>query len=213
MTYAAYLDPLRYERQSPGLAGDIEFYLGLAQEAKGPVLELGCGTGRVTIPIARAGVSVLGIDRASSMLVVASKRAAGITCVDWVQTDMRAFTLSLRFGLIFVAYRGFQHLLSQADQRACLRRVFAQLLPGGRLALNIVNPAAHGIKFRAGWVPASRAERGLHTRYIFAAEMVELLREQRFEIEAVYGGFDGRSFNDHDSTEMIWLARRPPAGP
>jgi SAM-dependent methyltransferase len=204
-----YLDPPRYERESPGLAGDREFYCALARESMGRVLELGCGTGRLTLPIARAGIPIVGLDSAESMLTVARGRAGGIGCVDWIQGDMRALPLSGRFGLIFIAYRTFQHLLSNAGQRACLAGAFDLLIPGARLALNVVNPVALGVTQRSGSPLISRAVRRLPMRYVFASEMRALLEAQGYELEALYGWFDGRRFDERDSSEMVWVARRP----
>ena len=85
------------------------------------VLELGCGTGRVTIPIARAGVEVVGLDNAPAMLDVARRKAAAAGVdVRWVTADMRSFQLEQRFGLVIIPFRSFLHLLTDADQLACL---------------------------------------------------------------------------------------------
>ena len=121
----AYAHPDRYESRSPGLPGDVDFYLGLARDAEGAVLELGCGTGRVTIPIAREGIAVTGLDIEPRMLELARRRSVGIGAVKWIEADMRRYTLPQRFGLIFVAYRGFLHLLEETDQRAALGCAFA----------------------------------------------------------------------------------------
>ena len=138
-----FYDPATYDRGTQGVPGDVEFFLGQAKRAHEnghPVLELACGTGRVSIPIARAGVTVVGLDRSASMLARAAEKAEGLANVRWVEGDMREFELPERFGLIFVPFRSFQHLMSIDDQLACLRCVHRHLVPGGRLAIDIFNP-------------------------------------------------------------------------
>ncbi len=146
---------------------DVPFYVNLARTADDDgqtVLELGCGTGRVTLPIAAAGVSITGIDSSPAMLDVARARSGGADNPRWRQDDMASFQLEQRFGLVIIPFRSFQHLLSTAEQRACLRRIHDHLLPGGRLALNLVNPAP---LFPGAWpdrasrtrTPSSRARR------------------------------------------------------
>jgi SAM-dependent methyltransferase len=138
-----FYDPGAYDSRAQGVPGDVDFFLSLAKEAHArghPVLELACGTGRVAIPIARAGVRVVGLDLRPGMLAVAAEKSAGLEHVRWVAGDMRDFALPERFGLIFIPFRSFQHLLTVDDQLACLARVRAHLAPGGRFALDIFNP-------------------------------------------------------------------------
>jgi SAM-dependent methyltransferase len=132
-----------YDVTSPGVPGDVEFYLDLARqahEAGQPVLELACGTGRVAVPIARAGISIVGLDAAPAMLAIAREKGAGLETVRWLDGDMRSFALLERFGFAFIAYRSFQHLLTTEDQVACLRCVHDHLVPGGRFSLSLFNP-------------------------------------------------------------------------
>jgi ubiquinone/menaquinone biosynthesis C-methylase UbiE len=96
-----------YDILTSGLEGDLDFYVGLAREAEPPVLELGCGTGRVAIPIARAGVQIVGLDSSPPMLAKAQERSNGLTNVRWVEGDMREFDLPDRFGLVIIPYRAF----------------------------------------------------------------------------------------------------------
>jgi SAM-dependent methyltransferase len=192
---------------------DLPFYLGLARQAAArgeAVLELGCGTGRVTIPIARAGAEIVGLDNAPAMLAVARRKAAeaGVR-VHWVTADMRDFRLEQRFGLVIIPFRSFLHLLTDADQEACLRRIQEHLLPGGRLALNFF---VQKLAERAGSPVISRIYRDLQVRYVSRGEMERLLQRCGFEVEALSGWFDERPFSD-SSSEMVWLARRPNAAP
>ncbi len=154
-----YLDPRvaeRYENESSGQQGDIEFYASLAREAAAvgqPVLELACGTGRVSIPVAREGVKVLGLDQSPAMLDIARQRAAGIENIRLVEGDMADFDLGERFGLVFIPFRSFLMLMTVAEQKSCLRAVRRHLVDGGRLALNFFNPSP---VIMARWMTSKR---------------------------------------------------------
>ncbi len=138
-------DAAFYDYYSTGLEGDVEFYVEEAQKAGSPVLELGCGTGRILIPIAEAGVSIVGLDRSPAMLAVAQRNLATLEPkvrrrAKLVEGDMRSFTLGRRFNLILIPYRAFLHLLTVEDQKQALTRIRAHLADGGRLILNIFDP-------------------------------------------------------------------------
>ena len=141
-----YLDPRvaeRYDRESPGQPGDVEFYAALARDAAAaghPVLELACGTGRVSIPIAREGIRVVGLDRSPAMLDVARRASLDLDNVRWVEGDIADFDLPERFGLVFIPFRSFLLLTTVAEQKSCLAAVRRHVVPGGRLALNFFNP-------------------------------------------------------------------------
>lgn len=126
---------------------DIPFYVEEAETFGGPVLELGCGTGRVAIPIAQAGVEVVGLDSSARMLRVARRKARAVAPISgkltWVRGDMRSFSLDRKFSLVIIPYRGFLSLLSVDEQRRCLEGIKAHLLPEGRLALDIFVPDLH----------------------------------------------------------------------
>jgi SAM-dependent methyltransferase len=140
---SGFYDPVVYDARAEGVPGDVEFFLGLARkahEAEQPVLELACGTGRVTIPIARQGIQIVGLDQSPAMLDRAREKSAGLDTVRWVEGDMRHFELPERFGLAFIPYRSFHHLMTVDDQLACLSSIREHLVPGGRLAIDIFNP-------------------------------------------------------------------------
>src|SRR5215467_10175690 len=104
-------------------SGDAAFYLDLARRARGPVLELGCGTGRVLLPIAREGIECTGLDASRSMLarLRASRPPKSLRLVFGRMQD---FSIpKKRFALIYSAFRAFQHLLTVEDQLACLAAV------------------------------------------------------------------------------------------
>jgi SAM-dependent methyltransferase len=122
---------------------DIPFYVAEAAESDGPVLELGCGTGRVTIPIAEAGIDVTGLDSSEAMLEVALRKAQDRPAGErptLLHSDMRDFSLDRRFGLVIIPFRGFLSLLTVEDQLRTLRNVRRHLAPGGRLVFNVFVP-------------------------------------------------------------------------
>jgi len=129
---------------------DVEFFVDAAIESGGPVLEVGCGTGRVLIPTTRAGISITGLDLSNHMLDVCrsalkeeSKEVQDR--VDLVQGDMRGFNIGKKFSLVTTPFRPFQHLLTTKDQVSCLECIHNHLEPGGSLILDIFNPSLAGI--------------------------------------------------------------------
>jgi SAM-dependent methyltransferase len=127
------------------IADDIAFYDRLAQATGGPVLELGCGTGRIALPLAQAGLAVTGIDVSAGMLALARRKserlaAAASRCLTFVEGDMARLDLGRRFGMAFIAFRSFQHLLTVDEQRATLTGVRRHLRVDGRLALHLFDP-------------------------------------------------------------------------
>lgn len=125
---------------------DVAFYIERARESGGPVLELGCGTGRVLIPTARAGCHTTGLDLSPAMMAVCARRMLQEppevqARVRLVQGDMRSFDLGQSFALVTIPFRPFQHLTTVEDQVACLTSIHRHLLPGGRLVLDLFNPS------------------------------------------------------------------------
>lgn len=125
---------------------DVDFYVQAGLASGGPVLEVGCGTGRVLIPTAQAGLEIIGLDLSESMLAVCRARLAHEpeavrARVRLVQADMRTFALERTFPLVTVPFRPFQHLLTVADQLACLACIHQHLSPDGRLVFDLFNPS------------------------------------------------------------------------
>ena len=143
--HSFYDDPDLYDRVSTPPAASIDFYVELARHSQGDVLELACGTGRVTIPIAQAlahsGRSVTGLDLAPAMLDSARTKwpIAGVA-PDLVSGDMRRFALGRRFGLIFVAFNSLLHLTTNEALAHCFACVREHLAPGGTFAFDVFNP-------------------------------------------------------------------------
>jgi ubiquinone/menaquinone biosynthesis C-methylase UbiE len=144
-----------YDFEYDELVEDIPFYRDLALNAGGPVLELGCGTGRVLFPVAEAGVNVVGLDLSPAMLAVAREKLDSLAPevkarVTLVEGDMRDFSLGdERFALIYIPFRAFLHLLTVEDQLQALATIRRHLRPGGRLALAFFNPNVNVIAARA----------------------------------------------------------------
>ena len=133
-----------YDAVHSDIRDDVPFYVDLARISGGPVLELGCGTGRVTLPIAAAGVKVTGLDLSPAMLKIAKAKADGLSSdtgsLTFVEADMRSFDLQQRFSLVIVPFRGFQSLLSVPDQISTLAAIKNHLDPGGLLAFDLFVP-------------------------------------------------------------------------
>jgi SAM-dependent methyltransferase len=135
-----YDHPELYDALLP-VGAHVPFYVDLARQQGGGVLELACGTGQITIPIAELGLPTVGLDRSHAMLTVARQRAsAARAAVSWVQGDMRDFALGRHFDLIFVARNSLLHLLSTTDLVAALTAVRRHLTPDGVFAFDIFNP-------------------------------------------------------------------------
>ena len=127
------------------LAEDIPFWVEEAKASGGPVLELACGTGRVAIPIAQAGVPVVGLDNSTQMLKLARAKARRLklatNVLRFAHGDMRDFSLDgQKFSLAIIPFRSFQLLLSVADQYQALYAIRAHLVPGGRLIVDLFVP-------------------------------------------------------------------------
>ena len=128
----------RYEEWSADMTADVAFYVRLAREADGPLVELAIGNGRVAIPVAHAtGQRVIGIDSSSAMLQQARTRAAAAGVeLDLREGDMRDLALDETAGLIYCPFRALLHLPTWADRRRTFERVAASLHPHGRFAWN-----------------------------------------------------------------------------
>jgi SAM-dependent methyltransferase len=129
---------------------DVDFYVEAALQAGGPVLEIGCGTGRVLIPTARAGIEITGLDLSEHMLEVCRRRLLAEpdevqSRIQLLRMDMRNFELGCQFRLVTVPFRPFQHLTTVEDQLSCLASIRRHLLPGGRLILDLFNPSLEAL--------------------------------------------------------------------
>ncbi|WP_458095558.1 class I SAM-dependent DNA methyltransferase [Roseomonas sp. WA12] len=117
------------------------FYREEARGADGPVLELACGTGRLTLPLARDGHAVVGLDSSRPMLEAARRKAReGGIGASFLQGDMRNFELGRRFALIVISCNSLAHLSEPEDILACLSATCRHLAPGGTLAFDVMQP-------------------------------------------------------------------------
>ncbi|MFZ2488186.1 MAG: class I SAM-dependent methyltransferase [Anaerolineae bacterium] len=122
---------------------DVALYLGFAEHMGGPLLELGCGTGRLLLPLARAGFEITGVDMSPRMLDVARAKVEAARLMEQVtlvEGDMRRLTLEGQYQLAFIAINSFMHLTTLADQLSALRSWRKLLAPGGLLVIDVDNP-------------------------------------------------------------------------
>jgi SAM-dependent methyltransferase len=205
-----------YDRWAADMTADVPFYVELAKEAEGPVVELAVGTGRVAIPVARAiGRRVIGID--SSPADVLDLRLG----------DMRDLELEEPAALIYCPFRALFHLPTWGDRRRLFERVAASLLPGGRFAWNVFafdhaiaaaldgkhqeEAIPHTLRYAVG---DNRVDIVLDSGetsslwWMTKNEQLGLIDVAGLEVEALYGGFAREPFTD-ESREYVWVTRKP----
>jgi SAM-dependent methyltransferase len=143
-----YRDADLYDHEYRRRRDDVRFYRRLAHRVlggRGRILELGCGTGRVTLPLLRDGHEVVAVDSSPTMLAKLDARlaragAAARSRCRLVEGDLRDFSVGGRFPLILAAFNVLEHLYTRVELDACLRRVRAHLAPGGRFAFDVQVP-------------------------------------------------------------------------
>jgi SAM-dependent methyltransferase len=135
-----------YDLENATRVDDLPLWAELARETGGPVLELGCGSGRVALHLAREGFEVVGVDSSPAMLALARDRLArNARAAEKVQLLLEDFTrlqLARVFPLVLLPYNTFAHLLEPADQSATMQTIAAHLAENGLLAIELPNPAA-----------------------------------------------------------------------
>jgi SAM-dependent methyltransferase len=223
-----------YDPWSLSVREDVDFYVGLARETGGPVVELGVGTGRIAVPTAAAGISVIGIDSSRGMLEVCGEAAAlaGVAhLVDLRLGDLRDPPVSERAPLVTCPFRAYLHLHTDGERLDALRAAYRLLLPGGRFAFDVFAPGADdvaethnrwlerepGIYERAVWdtdrrvlTLSVRGETGATTMelaWLSPDEWRGLLEQAGFEVLEHFGWFDGRQYRGGE--DSVWLSRRP----
>jgi ubiquinone/menaquinone biosynthesis C-methylase UbiE len=219
-----------YDTWSAHMTEDVGFYVELARESKGPLVELAVGNGRVAIPVAReTGRPVLGIDSSPAMLAQARERAAAAGVeLELREGDMRDLELEEPAGLIYVPFRSLLHLPTWGDRRRVFERVHASLRPGGRFAWNafVFDPRIavridgewqehNGIRHRIDQVRHdNRIDLTLESGAMISlwwlnrSEWEGLIDVAGFEVEALYGGFAREPF-DESADEYVWVVRKP----
>jgi SAM-dependent methyltransferase len=218
----------RYDEWAAEMTADVAFYVGLAEDADGPLVELAVGNGRVAIPVAQAtGRPVIGIDTSPAMLDQARERAAAAGVeLELHLRDMRELRLEEPAALVYCPFRALLHLPTWADRRLVFERVAGSLRPGGRFAWNAFafdhriaarldgrhqdEPVPHTVRYAVG---SNRIDIVLDdgaTSSIWWAtrnEWLGLVDVAGLKVEAVYGGFAHEPFDD-ESREYVFVARR-----
>lgn len=222
-----------YDPWSLSVTEDVPFYVAEARKAGGPVVELGVGTGRIAVPTAVAGISVIGVDSSAGMVEVCRRRAAeaGVTeLVDLRLGDIADPPVSERVSLVTCPFRSYLHLTDPPARLAALKAARNLLLPGGRFIFDVFAPhmddieETHGrwierepgIFERADWdaqertlqlsVRGQAGESSMRLAWISTDEWRLVLEEAGFEVERVYGWFDYRPYTRQE--DMIFVARR-----
>ena len=234
--YGAFADI--YDEWAQHMTEDVPFYVELAREAEGPIVELAVGNGRVAIPVAReTSRKVMGIDRSPGMLAQARERTAeaGVD-VELREQDMRDFELEEPAGLIYCPFRALLHLPTWADRRRVFERVAAALRPGGRFAWNTFvfdieiaasfagrlrrrpdgttwewteyDPTDSRIDVTAYVEQPGKDPRRLSLWWIARSEWEGLIDVAGLEVEALYGDFNRGPFGPQ-SREFVWVTRKP----
>lgn len=136
-----YLDPLHYDRMFPDPGRAADFYLSQVRRFGEPALELACGTGRLTIPLAHQGLDMTGLDYSPQMLAEARRKATATgVAVSWIEGDMRDFDLGRRFRTIYLPANALAHLHTNRDMARMLACVQGHLVPGGAFLLQTFLP-------------------------------------------------------------------------
>jgi ubiquinone/menaquinone biosynthesis C-methylase UbiE len=222
-----------YDPWSRSVTEDIDFYVEEAVRSGGPVVELAVGTGRIAVPIAAAGIPVIGVDQSAGMLSVARRYAEEQSVEELLDLrvgDLRQPPVDERVPLVICPFRSLLHMPTSEEKLAALQAARSLLVPGGRLVFDVFSPTSDdieethgrwlerepGIFERADWDEASRtmtlsvkrddtaATFTLH--WLSATEWRDLIEAAGFDVEALYGWFDRRPHVDEEDT--IWICRR-----
>jgi len=222
-----------YDPWSASVVEDVAFYMEEALHAGSPIVELGVGTGRIAVPIAQAGISVIGIDSSKGMLDVCGERARTARVerlIDLRLGDLREPPVSERVALVICPFRAYLHLESEADRLRALRAARDLLVPRGRLVFDVFAPGAEdiaethgrwlerepGIWERATWDTAKRTltlgvrgpdgETSMSLAWISPIEWEALLDKAGFTVVGHYGWFDRRPYRGGE--DSVWVAER-----
>jgi SAM-dependent methyltransferase len=221
-----------YDPWSASVVEDVAFYLEEARKSGGPVVELGVGTGRIAVPIAADGISVIGVDSSRGMLDVCARRAAlaGVQ-LDLRVGDLRKPPVGERVPLVICPFRSLLHMHTDEDRLSVLAAAYDLLVPGGRFVFDVFAPDAAdiaqtherwlerepGIFEHAVWDQTARTltltvrddqqETSMALAWLSQEEWQALLERAGFEIEACYGWFDRSPYRGREDT--VWIGRRP----
>jgi SAM-dependent methyltransferase len=217
-----------YDPWSRSVVEDVPFYVEEARVSGGPVVELGVGTGRISVPVAAAGIRVIGVDSSEGMLEVCAERAAlaGVE-LDLRLGDFRDPPVDERVPLVICPFRSLLHMPTDDDCRRVLRAVRRLLEPGGRFVFDVFAPSredideTHGrwierepqIFERADWdatagaltlsVRGPQGEATMELRWRAVEEWEALLEEEGFRVLALHGWFDRTPYRGGE--DMVWV--------
>jgi SAM-dependent methyltransferase len=200
-----------YDIVCHGLDYGIDFYMGLARAAKGPVLEIACGTGRILLPCVQAGVDIDGLDLYEGMLSRLRQKASALGLSPTLyRADMSDFQLPRRYALIMITFNAFGHNMTQEAQIRCLQRCRQYLLPGGVLALDGAFPCIEWIgapqNVRVLEAELTHPQTGLPCRYFDTRRFDRVKQIQYSTNEAEFLDSEGRVTAVHRSQiEIRWI--------
>jgi SAM-dependent methyltransferase len=223
-----------YDPWNRSVTEDVDFYVAEARKDGGPVVELGVGTGRIAVPVAEAGVPVIGVDSSARMLALCRRRAeeAGVAhLLDLREGDLRRPPVRKRVSLITSPFRSLLHLQSDDARLEAFAAIHKLLVPGGLFIFDVFSPSAADVKGthnrwierepgiweRANWdvdartvelsVKGKPGKTTMHLAWVSPEEWHALLEQAGFAVEACYGWFDRSPYKGDEDT--IWIARRP----
>lgn len=152
-----------YDLSCRGVEGDVDFFIQKAKKAKGDILEVGCGTGRIYLELRKkAGVNVIGIDNSEKMLSLLEKKAKsmGVSTEVYFQSVTELFA-ETRYDLILLPYRMFMHLYETEDQLKVLKKLGEALLKDGEIIIDLFNPDMNRIMQKYSFVLLDTRPEGL----------------------------------------------------
>jgi SAM-dependent methyltransferase len=222
-----------YDPWSRSVTEDVGFYVDEALASGGPVVELAVGTGRIAVPIARAGIDVIGVDSSPGMLAVARAVAAEAGVADRLDLrlgDLRDPPVSERVPLVICPFRSLLHMETEDEKLRALVAARDLLGDEGRFVFDVFAPSRDdieetngrwlerepGIFERADWdegnrtlslsVRSDEAETTFGLHWLSASEWLHLLDAARLEVEALYGWFDRSPHGEEE--DMIFVTRK-----
>ena len=204
-------------RSASSAGDDAAFYVEQARRWGGPVLDLGCGTGRIGIALAEQGVDVVGLDLSAPMLRIAERKRAALPAevgrrLTFVEGDLTDFDLDRNFPLIVTPARSFQFMLTPTAQRSALAAMRRHLRPDGALVLDLFDPRLEWCVPGPEMDPAPPSDRGTIRNPVTGLDVrIEVIKRapdpMRQRIEELYRftELDGSGRAVRTSTERLVL--------
>ncbi|WP_010676658.1 class I SAM-dependent DNA methyltransferase [Bacillus timonensis] len=248
--FEEYKDPDLYDQENEPFQDDVKFLMKWATKVNGPIIDLACGTGRATIPLAQAGHTLFGVDIHNGMLTQAKKKTKNTNLeIEWIEQDCTKLQLGEKSPLIFIVGNSFQHFLTNEEQDQLLASVYSHLEKEGIFIFGTRFPSAdellqpateeywrsykddtgnminvytissydtiqqvqHYTTIRRKMDDTGKTidemKTNIKLRYVFPQEMNRLLKENGFEILAVYKDWNESPLTQ-DSYQMIYVCRK-----